>query len=74
MKQKKKRLLDPALAAPMASAPMKYDDDGSVAWGDMWDSYCVLALEGGPPHREVMLESAENEGTTLVVQIPLEIR
>lgn len=41
--------------APMPSAPMKYLDDGSVAWGDMWDSYCVLALDGGPPHRGTML-------------------
>ncbi len=41
--------------APMASAPMVYNDDGSVAWGDMWDSYCMLALDGGPPHRGTML-------------------
>lgn len=45
--------------APMASAPMKYNDDGSVAWGDMWDSYCMLALDGGPPHRGTMLHAPE---------------
>lgn len=41
--------------APMAPAPMKYDDDGSVAWGEMWDSFCILALDGGPPHRATLL-------------------
>lgn len=43
-------------AAPMASAPMKYDPDGSVAWGEMWDSFCALPREGGPPHRPTRLE------------------
>jgi len=47
--------LDPT--APMAPAPMKYNEDGSVNWGDMWDTFCVLAQEGGPPHRETMLEA-----------------
>lgn len=46
--------------APMASAPMKYRDDGSVDWGNMWDSFCVLALDGGPPHRETMLQAGES--------------
>ena len=41
--------------APMAPAPMKFNDDGSVAWGEMWDSFCILALDGGPPHRGSML-------------------
>lgn len=41
--------------APMASAPIKYNPDGSVDWGNMWDSFCVLAREGGPPHRGTML-------------------
>jgi sirohydrochlorin cobaltochelatase len=43
--------------APMASAPMAYNDDGSVAWGDMWDSFCALAAEGGPPHRGTLLRA-----------------
>ena len=46
--------------APMASAPMKYEPDGSVAWGEMWDSFCVLAQEGGPPHRAAMLHAQED--------------
>lgn len=43
-------------AKPMSSAPMKYNDDGSVDWGNMWDSFCVLASAGGPSHRATMLE------------------
>lgn len=46
--------------APMASAPMKYKEDGSVDWGNMWDSFCVLAQEGGPPHRETLLTTPAN--------------
>ena len=42
-------------AAPMAAAPIKYNKDGSVAWDDMWDSFCVLAKEGGPAHRATLL-------------------
>jgi sirohydrochlorin cobaltochelatase len=47
--------------APMASAPIKYRDDGQVAWGDMWDSFCELALDGGPPHRDTLLEASPYE-------------
>jgi sirohydrochlorin cobaltochelatase len=46
--------------APMASAPMKYLPDGSVDWGNMWDSFCGLAQAGGPPHRATMLYAQEN--------------
>lgn len=44
-------------AAPMASAPMQYREDGEVAWGEMWESFCALALDGGPPHRGEMLKA-----------------
>jgi sirohydrochlorin cobaltochelatase len=44
-------------AAPMSAAPMKYNDDGSVAWGEMWDSFCALALDGGPPHRGQLMQA-----------------
>ena len=50
-------------AAPMASAPMKFSGDGSVAWGDMWDSFCVLAREGGPAHRPTLLQPGTNDNT-----------
>lgn len=46
--------------APMASAPMKYREDGEVDWGNMWDTFCILALDGGPPHRDSMLEAQED--------------
>ncbi|MFN8515209.1 MAG: hypothetical protein U0232_04185 [Thermomicrobiales bacterium] len=50
--------------APMAPAPMKYNDDGSVAWGEMWDSFCILALDGGPRHRATMLNGDPTADTT----------
>ena len=43
-------------AAPMGTAPMRYTDDGQVAWNEMWTGYCELALAGGPPHRGDLLE------------------
>jgi hypothetical protein len=43
-------------AAPMGSAPLRYTDDGQVAWNEMWTSFCDLALAGGPPHRDSLLE------------------
>lgn len=42
---------------PMSSAPFIYDENGKVAWDKMWDSYCDLAIEGGPPHRNEKLIS-----------------
>jgi sirohydrochlorin cobaltochelatase len=44
-------------AAPMPAAPMRYTDDGQVDWGNMWDSFCGLALDGGPPHRGILLSA-----------------
>ncbi len=43
-------------AAPMGSAPMRYDNEGQVAWGEMWTGFCDLALAGGPSHRGTLLE------------------
>jgi sirohydrochlorin cobaltochelatase len=42
----------------MGSAGLKYDADGRVAWGAIWQSFCHLAMAGGPPHRGKLLESA----------------
>ncbi len=50
----------PDKRAPMAAAPLRYHEDGSVAWDAMWDSFCALALDGGPPHRETRLEADED--------------
>ena len=49
----------PISAAPMAAAPMRYTEDGQVAWDQMWTDFCDLALAGGPPHRPSVLEPAD---------------
>jgi hypothetical protein len=43
-------------AAPMGTAPMRYTENGQVAWDEMWTDFCDLALAGGPPHRDTLLE------------------
>ena len=43
---------------PMRSAGLKYASDGSVAWNEIWGSFCDLALAGGPPHKGKLLEPA----------------
>ena len=40
----------------MGSAGLKYTPEGMVAWGEIWTSFCDLALAGGPPHRGRLLE------------------
>lgn len=47
----------------MASAPMLYRQDGAVDWGNMWDSFCILAQDGGPPHRPTLLQAQEEADT-----------
>ena len=42
-------------SAAMASANFVYNNDNSIAWDQMWDTFCVLASEGGPPHRAAIL-------------------
>ena len=32
--------------APMGTAPMRYTDEGQVAWDQMWTDFCELALAG----------------------------
>ena len=48
-------------AAPMGAAPMRYADDGQVAWNEMWTDFCDLALAGGPSHRGTLLEPVAPE-------------
>lgn len=43
-------------AAPMGAVALAYDDLGEVAWGEMWEGFCELALAGGAPHRGTLLE------------------
>ncbi|MEO8395130.1 MAG: cation diffusion facilitator family transporter, partial [Chloroflexota bacterium] len=56
-------------AAPMEAAGLEYDREGKVAWNEIWQGFCDLALAGGPPHRGTLLEpinpaaaSADPEG------------
>jgi urease accessory protein len=45
--------------APMEASDLEYDAEGKVAWDVMWQSFCDLALAGGPPHRGTLLEPVE---------------
>jgi hypothetical protein len=40
----------------MGFAGLRFGPDGRVAWGEIWTSFCDLALAGGPPHRGSLLE------------------
>ena len=40
----------------MGSAGLEYADDGQVAWDEIWDTFCDLAMAGGPPHKGTLLE------------------
>jgi hypothetical protein len=42
----------------MGSAGLKYGADGLVAWNEMWQTFCDLAMAGGPPHKGTLLEPA----------------
>lgn len=48
-------------AASMRSAPLEYDEEGRVAWDRVWQTFCDLALAGGPPHRGTLLEPPSRE-------------
>ncbi len=50
--------------APMAAAPIVYGEDGAVAWDQMWGSFCVLASQGGPPHRDTVLHAPTDADPT----------
>jgi sirohydrochlorin cobaltochelatase len=53
--------LEPSQDSVMSAAPFVYREDGSPDWGSMWQTFCELALYGGPPHRgeENALEQPE---------------
>ena len=46
-------------AAPMPAAALVYGDDGRVDWNAIWGDFCDLALAGGPPHRDTLLEPTD---------------
>jgi sirohydrochlorin cobaltochelatase len=39
----------------MGSAGLKFAPDGTVAWDEMWQTFCDLAMAGGPPHKGALL-------------------
>lgn len=45
----------------MGSAALRYDKDGKVVWGEIWTTFCHLALAGGPPHRGRLLGAVARE-------------
>lgn len=45
----------------MGSAALRYDKSGAVAWGEMWESFCDLAMAGGPPHKGSLLSPGTAE-------------
>lgn len=47
---------DTTRATPMKAANLKYDAEGQPDWANTWQSFCELALHGGPPHRSKLLE------------------
>jgi sirohydrochlorin cobaltochelatase len=57
----------------MGSAGLKFDDDGKVAWDEIWQTFCDLAMAGGPPHKGQLLapgaasDIAANPGTYATV-------
>lgn len=51
-------------AAPMGAAGLVYSSDGKVAWDEIWQGFCDLALAGGPPHRGTLLEPVSPETAT----------
>jgi sirohydrochlorin cobaltochelatase len=39
----------------MGSAGLKLAPDGTVAWDEIWQTFCDLAMAGGPPHKGALL-------------------
>jgi sirohydrochlorin cobaltochelatase len=48
-------------AEPMGAADLIFDENGQVAWDEIWGDFCDLALAGGPPHRGTLLEPVSAE-------------
>ncbi len=46
---------------PMGSAGLKCNPDGTVAWNEIWATFCDLAMAGGPPHKGRLLRQASLE-------------
>jgi hypothetical protein len=49
---------------PMRGAGLKYDADGRVAWNEIWQAFCDLAMAGGPPHKGHLLGPGAQDAIT----------
>lgn len=52
---------EPVRPRSMGSAKLPSEEFGQVAWGEIWTSFCDLAIAGGPPHRGRLLEGVDRE-------------
>src|ERR1700759_5567269 len=57
----------------MGSAGLKYDNDGKVAWDEIWDHFCDLAMAGGPPHKGRLLEPGSADEADRYREVAAEI-
>lgn len=68
----------PIPPAPMTAAEFLFKEDGKPDWGEMWQSFCELALYGGPPHRgddsALMVPEVEVDAPTPINDMVLEIK
>ncbi|AMV32100.1 hypothetical protein VN12_08255 [Pirellula sp. SH-Sr6A] len=53
------RSSEPVSPRSMGSATLPSEEFGEVPWGEIWTSFCDLALAGGPPHRGTLLEAVD---------------
>ncbi|MEO7158439.1 MAG: hypothetical protein ABI039_12800 [Vicinamibacterales bacterium] len=44
----------------MGTAGLKFTADGQVAWDEIWQTFCDLAMAGGPPHKGVLLAPGDS--------------
>jgi hypothetical protein len=45
----------------MGSAGLKFGPNGKVAWDEIWNTFCDLAMAGGPPHKGKLLMAATQD-------------
>lgn len=50
---------EPVSPRSMGSAKLPSEEFGQVPWGEIWTSFCDLAIAGGPPHRGRLLEAVD---------------
>jgi sirohydrochlorin cobaltochelatase len=59
---------DEVQPVPMRSAGLKFGSDGRVAWDEIWQSFCDLAMAGGPPHKGTLLEPGQPEAIAAALE------